>query len=283
MKEEIWLLIGHGSRDQEGNEEFLKLVEKLRKKNRSRRIDGAFLELAEPNMREVLDGYGDSGRKTVWILPLLLFGAGHSKTEIPKVIHKARIRHPHVEYRYGTPIGIHSSLLRMVGEQIHLTEKGARPFGREETAVLIIGRGSSDPDANSDLHKVSRLLWEEHRFGWVETCFIGVTEPDLPTGIKRCVQLGAKRIILMPYFIFTGAMIKRVEALLVDSRPLYQEIEILLGQYFGKDPQFLELIEERFAEIKKGPVLMNCDLCKIQFPELTGSKMLLNEKPDSCR
>lgn len=277
MTEEIWLLIGHGSRDQEGNEEFLELVEQLRARNRSRRIDSAFIELAEPNMRAILDGYGDSAPKTVWILPLLLFGAGHSKTEIPKTIHEARIRNPQVEYRYGTPLGIHPALLRMVGERVESAEKGAKPFNRNETAVLIIGRGSSDPDSNSDLYKVSRLLWERYRFGWVETCFIGVTPPDLSSGIKRCVQLGAKRIIALPYFIFAGVMIRRVETLLVENRLQYPEVEILFGSYLGHDPQLLELIEERFSAVKRGPVLMNCDLCRIQFPELSGSKAHFNE------
>jgi sirohydrochlorin cobaltochelatase len=272
MNEEIWLLIGHGSRDQEGNEEFLTLVEQLRAKNRSRRIDAAFIELAEPNMRAVLDRYGDPVPKTVWILPLLLFGAGHSKTDIPKVIHEARIRHPQVEYRYGTPLGIHPALIRMAGARAQSAEKGARPFGRDETAVLIIGRGSSDPDANSDLYKVSRLVWEAYRYGWVEACFVGVTPPDLSSGVKRCLQLGAKRIIAVPYFVFAGVMIKRVETLLAENRLHYPEIEILCAPHLGYDPQLLELIGERFSAVKKGPVLMNCDLCKIQFPELSGSK-----------
>ena len=272
MKEEIWLLIGHGSRDQEGNDEFLSLVADLKKKNPARRMDAAFVELAEPNMREVLESYGDPSPKTVWILPLLFFGAGHSKTEIPEVIHEARVRHPHVEYRYGTPLGIHPSLLKIVNDRVHHAEEGTAPVAKEETAILIIGRGSSDPDANGDLHKVSRLFWEGDRYGSVETCFIGVTQPDLPSGIKRCVQLGAKRIIAIPYFIFTGVLIKRIEKILTESRSVYPSVEILIGRYLGKDPLLLELIEERFDAIRKGPVLMNCDLCKIQFPELSSSR-----------
>ncbi|MBI1819681.1 MAG: sirohydrochlorin chelatase [Nitrospirae bacterium] len=278
MSKEIWLLIGHGSRDQEGNEEFLSLVEDLRKKNKNRRIDAAFVELAEPNMRTVLEGYGDPEPKTVWILPLLFFGAGHSKAEIPEVIHEAREKYSHVDFRYGTPLGIHPSLLKMVHDRVLKAEKGVRPLAKEETAILLIGRGSSDPDANGDLHKVSRLFWEAFRYGLAETCFIGVTQPDLPAGIKRSVQLGAKRIIAIPYFIFTGILIKRIEKILSENRPVYPGVEILTGEYLGKDPLLLSLIEERFHAIKKGPVLMNCDLCKIQFPELAGQKAPAHQK-----
>ncbi|MFI5303313.1 MAG: sirohydrochlorin chelatase [Nitrospiria bacterium] len=279
MKQEIWLLIGHGSRDQEGNDEFLRLVEHLREKNPARRIDAAFVELAEPNMKNILDGYGDPTPKTVWILPLLFFGAGHSKTEIPEVINEARMRFPHVEYRYGTPLGIHPSLLKMLNVRVELAQQSVPSIAREETAVLIIGRGSSDPDANGDLHKVSRLFWEEHRYGWVETCFIGVTQPDLPSGIKRCVQLGAKRIIAIPYIFFTGVMIKRIEKILTSSRDVYPGVDILIGEYIGKDPLILDLIKERFEAVRRGPVLMNCDLCKIQFPELSGNKNASHNAP----
>ena len=89
MGREIWLLIGHGSRDREGNDEFVALVEALRKRNPDRIIDAAFVEQAEPGMKAVLESYGGASPKTVWILPLLLFGAGHSKKEIPEAINQA--------------------------------------------------------------------------------------------------------------------------------------------------------------------------------------------------
>ena len=270
--EEIWLLIGHGSRDPESNEEFLALVSALREKDPRRRIDAAFVELAEPGMREILFGYGGNGPKTVWILPLLFFGAGHSKDEIPEVIREARHKSPEVTFHYGTPLGIHPSLLAIVNEKVEAAVKKAGSRPREETAVLLIGRGSSDPDANGDLHKVSRLFWEAHRYGWVETCFIGVTLPDLPGGIRRCVNLGAKRIIAIPYFIFTGVLIRRIEKIVNEHAPVFPGVELLLGDYLGKHPSLLTLVEARFEDIRKGPVFMNCDLCKYRFPELSSGE-----------
>ena len=268
MKKEIWLLIGHGSRDQESNEEFLTLVSDLRRKRTGQQIDAAFVELAEPNMKTVLESYGDPLPKKVWILPLLFFAAGHSKTEIPEVIREARLRSPHVEFHYGSPLGIHPILLDIVHERVAQEEKNTAALPKEKTAILLIGRGSSDPDANGDLFKVSRLFWEQHRYGSVETCFIGVTQPDLPGGIKRCVQLGARRIIAIPYFIFTGVLIKRIQGIVSDHQKIYPEVEILMGDYLGRHPSLLTLVEERFAAIQKGPVLMNCDVCKYQFPDL---------------
>lgn len=63
----------------------------------------------------------------------------------------------------------------------------------EETAVLVLGRGSSDPDANSDFFKMTRMLWEKLPYRWAESSFIGVTQPSFPDGLERCLLLGAKK------------------------------------------------------------------------------------------
>lgn len=267
-KRDIWLLVGHGSREPEGYEAFLSLIAELKARNPSKQIDLAFIREAEPELNRVLDGYGGSAPETVWILPLLLFGAVHSKRDIPEAIREARKRHPQVDFRYGTPLGIHPGLLEILMERCRDASRGSK-IPVEETALLVVGGGSSDPDANSDLYKVARLLWEQVRPGWVEASFAGVTQPGLPEGIRRCVQLGARQIIAIPYFIFSGALINRIERIASDCRDNYPGVEIRVARTLGRDPLLLELIEERFNEVMKGPVVMNCDLCKFQFPDLS--------------
>ena len=44
------LLIGHGSRDEEGNEEFLRFVDELQASMTGQTVVGCFLEFAEPNI-----------------------------------------------------------------------------------------------------------------------------------------------------------------------------------------------------------------------------------------
>jgi sirohydrochlorin cobaltochelatase len=277
MTQEILLLIGHGSRDAEGNQEFLEMVERLREKNPLQRIDAAFVELAEPGIQMALDRYADPAPKTVWIMPVLFFAAGHSKVEIPEIVNDARRRLPHVAFHYGAPLGIHPILLDIVHERVVSVERTAPTFlnglgseaaTREETAILLIGRGSSDPDANGDMLKIARLYWERYRYGWVESCFIGVTQPDLPTGLKRCIRLGARRIIAIPYFIFTGVLIKRIHRIISEEQAGHAGVEMIVGDYLGQHPALLTLIEERFEAIRKGPVLMNCDLCKYRVDDL---------------
>ena len=42
-----------------------------------------------------------------------------------------------------------------------------------ETLLVVVGRGSSDPDANSNVAKVTRMLVEGFGFGWGETVYSG--------------------------------------------------------------------------------------------------------------
>lgn len=265
---DILLLIGHGSRDPEGNQEFLEMVRQLRQKIPHQQIDAAFMELAEPDIKTVLDRYADPAPKIVWVLPVLFFAAGHSKVEIPEVIREARRRLPQVTFHYGAPLGLHPILLKIVDERVTAAELTVSSRPREETAILLVGRGSSDPDANGEMHKISRLYWERQRYGWVETCFIGVTQPDLPKGLERCIRLGAKRIIALPYFIFTGVLIKRIHRVISQKRVEHPGVEIIVADYLGRHPALLSLVEERFRAIQEGPILMNCDLCKYRFPDL---------------
>ena len=81
---------------------------------------------------------------------------------------------------------------------------------KEETAVLIVGRGSSDPDANSDLSKIARLFYEGRPYPLVESAYVGMTPPDVADGLDRCRKLGAKRIVVFSYFLFTGVLEERI-------------------------------------------------------------------------
>lgn len=106
----------------------------------------------------------------------------------------------------------------------------------EDTAILLVGRGSADADANSDLYKISRLLWERMRVKWVEPAFIGVTSPLVEEGVERRLRLGAKRVMILPYFLFTGVLIKRMEGLAQEYAALHPGVRFELAEYFGFHP-----------------------------------------------
>ena len=69
---------------------------------------------------------------------------------------------------------------------------GAHAEDRADVTVLLVGRGSTDPDANAEVHKAARLLWEGRGYAGVETAFVSLAAPDVPSGLDRCVEARAR-------------------------------------------------------------------------------------------
>lgn len=262
---EVVLLIGHGSRDDEGNREFLRFVEQLRQDVAEQEIVACFLEFAEPDIAAGIETCMAMGAARIVAVPVILLAASHVKLEIPEHLAAARDRHPGVEIVYGRNIGLHERLLDLLTERFaeqtaELDEKALR-----QTAIVLMGRGSSDPDANGDVYKIARVLWERTGVLTVETCFTGITFPRLPEGVARAVRLGAQRVIVVPYFLFTGVLIKRMQALLQSLQPQYPEVPLQMAGYFGLHSYLQEVVVDRVIEAGKRQSFMNCDLCRYRL------------------
>lgn len=262
---EAILLVGHGSRDPQGNEELLRFAESVRKRVPDTWVETCFLELARPAISEGIAACVRAGARRVVLVPIILFAAGHAKLHIPAEVDKAKQQYPDVEFVYGRPIGVHQKVLDILRSR--LTEAGYPETGTldardQETAVILLGRGSSDADANSDFLKMSRLLWEQLPVKWVESSFIGVTEPSFPEGLERCLRLGAKKLYILPYFLFTGVLIKRIEQMTAEFAASHPELQVEQAGYFGLHPELVELVLDRVAEAAAGKAAMNCDMCQ---------------------
>lgn len=265
MSDDVILLVGHGSREQPGNDEFLAFCEAVRPHLGPERVETCFIELAEPLVPESLDRCVALGAHRVVVLPVILLAAGHVKVELPHELDEAKARHPGVEFLYGRHIGLDPLVLEVMNQRLAELERDAA-WPPDETAVLVVGRGSSDPDANSDLFKLSRLIWESRRYPWVETCFIGVTGPSLPEGLARCRALGARRIAVVPYFLFTGVLIPRIQRLVGEFTVAHPEMEARVADYLNGHPKLFRVLQERKAEARRGEARMNCALCKYRVP-----------------
>lgn len=258
------LFVGHGSRDPEGNEEVRIFVASVAKMLGEPIVETCFLEFESPTIAQGIQTCVDRGATLVAVVPITLFAAGHAKLHIPAAIDAAKQKYPDVLFVYSRPIGVHELALDILSSR--LEEAGIDlEENAEDTALLVIGRGSSDADANSDLYKISRLLWERLKVKWVETAFIGVTAPLADEGVERCVKLGAKRIVMLPYFLFTGVLIKRLEQMKGEFAKKHPDRSFVLADYFGFHPKLSEILKERANEALYGEVRMNCDMCHFRL------------------
>ncbi|OPH60818.1 sirohydrochlorin cobaltochelatase [Paenibacillus ferrarius] len=258
------LFVGHGSREEGGNEEVRLFVSEIASKMKEQIVETCFLEFVQPTIMQGIDRCIELGATHVVVIPIILFAAGHAKIHIPSAIDDAKQKYPLVKFTYGRPIGVHEQILDILTSRvedlgIHVKEELA------ETALLIVGRGSSDADANSDLFKISRLFWEKLQVKWVETAFIGVTAPLMDDGVERCLLLGAKKVIVLPYFLFTGVLIQRMEKMVEGYRVAYPDKQFQLAPYFGFHPLLQDILIGRAQEALQDEVKMNCDMCQYRL------------------
>jgi len=257
------MVCGHGSRDTGAVEEFQAVAQGLKERLPQYETDWGFLEFATPVIRTGLDALRAKGIRKVLAVPGMLFAAGHAKNDIPSVLNAYQTQNPELEISYARELGIDLKLIRAAGERVEdALQKAGDGVSREDTLLVVVGRGASDPDANSNVAKVTRMLWEGLGLGWAETAYSGVTFPLVEPGLEHATRLGYKRIVVFPYFLFTGILVQRIYHYTDIVAAKHPEIEFIKASYLNDHPLVLDAFAERVEEIRNGENNMNCQLCK---------------------
>ena len=265
MSEKIGVMIcGHGSRSQSAVDEFATLAEKLPPYLPPEwPMEYGYLEFANPLIRDGLDKLRESGCEKILAVPGMLFAAMHSKNDIPTVLNTYSTKHG-IEVSYGRELGVDPKMIAAAAGRIQEAVDAANAKHGEmelhDTALVVIGRGASDPDANSNVSKVARLLWEGMGFGWCEVGYSGVTFPLVEPCLDHVSRLGYKRVIVFPYFLFSGILIDRIYGFTDKCADKYPEFQFQKADYLGDHPKVLETFAERITEQMGGGV-PNCGTC----------------------
>lgn len=263
------LFIGHGSRDAEGNEHLQQFTQRvtglLKEQTEVTLYETCFLELTRPTIMQGVQKIVERGATTVAMVPLMLFQAAHAKLHIPHEIDEAKAKYPHVNFHYGRPIGVHEDMVQILRDRLqNTTSYTPLEQANKDSAILLVGRGSSDSDANSDLCKIARLLWESTGVGNVEVAYMGVTYPTVEEGLVRCVKQGAKQIYVLPYLLFTGILLKRLEENLQQFHQDFPDINASMSEALGFHELLEQIVADRSVEALQGRALANCDLCQFR-------------------
>jgi len=275
------LIVGHGSRDPRGAGEFHELVSLVRDRAPVP-VEGGFIELSRPPISECVNRLRESGAREISAVPLMLLAAGHAKDDVPATLVREKMSHPDLDFHYGRALGIRPELLQLMDERISAVVPEEE---KEETAILVVGRGSSDPDANSDLAKMARLFFEGRPYPLVETAFVSLAPPSVPEALERCRRLGAPRAAVFSYFLFTGVLEERIREQSKDFAEDNPGVEVRYAGYFGPDTRVAAVILERYRESFEGDIRMNCDVCVHRvalpgFEEKVGAPATPHYHPD---
>lgn len=272
MSETI-LLIGHGSRNTEGNREIEAFAEQWRKRQPQWRIDVCFIEFADVLLDEGLDRAATNASRVI-VVPLILNAAGHVKMEAPAHIAQARERHSSTEFIYVPNLGADDRILKILKRNLHKAMNALDMPDPKNTGVVLLGRGSSDIAANGEVAKLARWLFEETQHELVDIAFTGITFPRLETVVQRQVKLGAMQIAVLPYYLFTGTLIERIRRQVEHLRVQYPQVSFSLGGYFGFEDEIFQLLDEHVQAAQSGTTpaaRMPCDGCKYrEFAEKHG-------------
>jgi sirohydrochlorin cobaltochelatase len=255
------LICGHGSRNRIAVEEFARLAQGLRQQLPEYPVEHGYLEFARPILREGLERLRQQNVNRVLAIPAMLFAAGHAKNDIPSVLNTYTAE-TGLRIDYGRELGVDLNMINAASARVRACLDQARALPASDTLLVVVGRGSSDPDANSNVAKVTRMLVEGFGFGWGETLYSGVTFPLVEPGLRHVVRLGFKRIVVFPYFLFSGVLVSRIYAHIERVAADHPELEFLRAGYLNDHPLVIETFKERVEDVLRGDTQMNCSLCK---------------------
>lgn len=238
--------IGHGSRRDEGNEQFITFIESVMKDVPLPNQEIAFLELAHPTIAETLEKLIEKGAERFLVVPVLLFSAVHHKQDIPEALEAIRSKHGHVSFLITDPFGVHPNMIKLVVKRIkaEMSEKNA--------AILLVGRGSSDPDPIMGLQQIGRSV-EQVIDKPVYEAFLTAAVPSFDTAMAK-LQNQYEKVYVMPYLLFAGLLLKRIEQTIGPSQDRF---------HLCKNLEFDELMKqtliERMEEACYGAAVSNDD------------------------
>ena len=123
----------------------------------------------------------------------------------------------------------------------------------EQTAVLLIAHGSRHAPANDDLFQLADRFRTRGPYTIVEPSFLELAAPDIAEGGDRAVARGARRVLMIPYFLSAGVhLLRDLTAAREDLQARHPQIEFRLGAPLGPHVLLDELVAERIQQAEEG-------------------------------
>lgn len=259
------LLVGHGSRSRLGAAQMHRIADLVAAARPGTIIELGFLEMADPPADRALDDLVARGCRQIVVLPLLLLGAGHAKSDVPAVVVEGRERHPAVAITYGSPLGVTGDLVAIAGANLTTAATAARAAAAgPPLPLLFVARGTSDPDANAEATRAARLVAEWHGSTLLHVGFTGMTWPSVPDALEQMAALTPGTFAVFFWFLCHGRLIERARRH-IDAFSAMSGRTIVDAGYLGPDPALVTPVLARIDEAFHGVVVTNCDTCRFRM------------------
>ncbi|WP_343562087.1 sirohydrochlorin chelatase [Kiloniella sp. b19] len=256
------MICGHGSRAKSAEEEFSLLAKGIRERYPDIPVEFGFLEYSAPNIHMGLNALVEKGVTEIIAVPGMLFAATHAKNDIPSVLSTYQEKHPGLTIRYGRELGLHPQMIAAFEARIleAIGKDHVHDGELYDTMLVVVGRGTSDTLANAEAAKLTRIVSENLGFGWSETVYSGVTFPSVGRGLEMSIKLGFKKVVVAPYFLFTGRLIDRINGYVDRVAQTAPEVQFYKAGYLKDQAHVIDTFVERIEEAKSGKLQDSADL-----------------------
>lgn len=241
------IYVCHGSRVPSGREQAVNFIKRFMEHRLAPIQEYCFLELAAPTIEDAFVSSINKGASKIIVIPVLLLTAAHAKKDIPNELDRLSARYPDVEVNYGDPIGVHPKMVGPLMERLEETEERLT----DHSLVLLVGRGSSDPDVKRDLNRIADIFMESTGISKVKTCFLTVASPSLEEGLEAAVKGGYEKVFIIPYLLFTGMVMKKITRM-IETHP--QREKIHLCNYLGYHSCIEDILIEKVSNLLKNMI-----------------------------
>jgi len=252
------IICGHGSRAKIAEEEFSLLATGLRARFPQLEVEYGFLEYSSPNIHMALDRMIAKGITNIYAVPGMLFSATHAQNDIPSVLITYMQKNPDLTIKYGKELGLHDEMImafqHRIMEAVDRVEM-PKPGDLYDTMLVVVGRGTSVARANAEASKLTRIVAENMGFGWCETVYSGVTFPSVGRGLEMALKLGFKKIVVAPYFLFSGKLIGRINAYIEKVAVDNPDVSFHVADYLRDQAHVINTFVERIEETVSQPAV----------------------------
>ena len=112
-------------------------------------------------------------------------------------------------------------------------------------ALLLVAHGSRRQQSNDEVSVLAKKLGQNcsEQYSIVHAAFLELAETLIPEGIKKCVDDGAKSVIVLPYFLNSGRhVIEDIPEIVEQSMQQYPDVDIKIAHHLGASELMMDLL-----------------------------------------
>ncbi len=204
-----------------------------------------FLAFRERTALAAVDTLLAGGYRRLVVQPLALEAQDHAHEAILGGLDWVRVQTPQLSIHYGKILAAAPPLLTALADRVAASLAVTAQHGWAETAVLLVGRGGHNAENNAEIARIARLLWEGRAYGWVEAAYYQQTRPGMGEGLHRCCQLGARRIVVVPYRLFGGNEQSHFLTQIKAFQAEHPAVKVTLADALATHPGVIETISQQ--------------------------------------